>query len=137
MKSPFWSRNSTKHREISNRFCVWKMSIRSPYSLEIWQDYIGSILLKKIRFVQNHAYVLHKVRNLPSVSVANLGCIHLLNTHKYCDNTRQYYGNTHKYWVNTWKMWSLAIAIHIHEYCQNTCKFWSNFVEVKTNSSRG
>jgi len=23
-----------------------------------------------------------------------LGCIHLLNTHKYCDNTRKYCGNT-------------------------------------------
>ena len=24
----------------------------------------------------------------------HLGCIHLLNTHKYCDNTRKYCGNT-------------------------------------------
>ena len=26
-----------------------------------------------------------------------LGCIHLLNTRKYCDNTRKYCGNTHEY----------------------------------------
>ena len=43
-------------------------------------------------------------------SQKGLGCIHLLNTRKYCDNTRKYYGNT-------------------HEYCHNTCKFWSNFEE--------
>ena len=35
-----------------------------------------------------------------------MGCIHLLNTRKYCDNTCKYCGNTHKYWANTWKMWS-------------------------------
>ena len=29
------------------------------------------------------------------------GCIHLLNTRKYCDNTRKYCGSTHEYWVNT------------------------------------
>ena len=27
----------------------------------------------------------------------DLGCIHLLNTRKYCDNTRKYCGNTHEY----------------------------------------
>ena len=39
------------------------------------------------------------------------GCIHLLNTCKYCDNTRKNCGNTHEYWANTWKMWSPASAI--------------------------
>ena len=39
------------------------------------------------------------------------GCIHLLNTCKYCDKTRKYCGNTHGYWANTWKMWSPASAI--------------------------
>ena len=27
----------------------------------------------------------------------HFGCIHLLNTRKYCDNTHKYYGNTHQY----------------------------------------
>ena len=40
-----------------------------------------------------------------------LGCIHLLNTRKYCDNTRKYCGNTHEYWPDTWKMCSPAGAI--------------------------
>ena len=26
-----------------------------------------------------------------------LGCIHLLNTRKYCDNTHKYCGSTHEY----------------------------------------
>ena len=39
------------------------------------------------------------------------GCIHLLNTRKYCDNTCKYCGNTHEYWPNTWKMCSPASAI--------------------------
>ena len=41
----------------------------------------------------------------------HLGCIHLLNTGKYCDNTRKYCGNTHKYWPNTWKMCSPTSTI--------------------------
>ena len=40
-----------------------------------------------------------------------LGCIHLLNIHKYCDNTCKYCGNTQEYWPNTWKMCSPASAI--------------------------
>ena len=41
----------------------------------------------------------------------NEGCIHLLNTRKYCDNTRKYWDNTHEYWPNTWKMWSPTSTI--------------------------
>ena len=44
-------------------------------------------------------------------TLTSIGCIHLLNTRKYCDNTCKYCGNTHEYWANTWKMWSPAIAI--------------------------
>ena len=40
------------------------------------------------------------VTNLYDSNV-NMGCIHLLNTHKYCDNTRNYCGNTHEYGTNT------------------------------------
>ena len=39
------------------------------------------------------------------------GCIHLLNTRKYCDNTWKYCGNTHEYWPNTWKKCSPANEI--------------------------
>ena len=52
-------------------------------------------------------YGLYKTHGLNST---HLGCIHLLNTCKYCDNTRQYCGNTHEYWPNTWKMCSPASA---------------------------
>ena len=31
------------------------------------------------------------------LSKVDIGCIHLLNTRKYCDNTRKYCGNTHEY----------------------------------------
>ena len=31
------------------------------------------------------------------VYVYYLGCIHLLNTRKYCDDTRKYCGNTYEY----------------------------------------
>ena len=41
----------------------------------------------------------------------DLGCIHLLNTHKYFDNTCKCCGNTHEYWPNSWKMCSPASAI--------------------------
>ena len=48
----------------------------------------------------------------------SFGCIHLLNTRKYCDNTckycsntHEYWANTHEYWANTWKMWSPASTI--------------------------
>ena len=42
----------------------------------------------------------------------HLGCIHLLNTHKYSNNTCKYWDNTYKYcWVNTWKMCSPASVI--------------------------
>ena len=41
----------------------------------------------------------------------DVGCIHLLNTCKYCDKTCKYCGNTHEYWANTWKIWSPASAI--------------------------
>ena len=29
--------------------------------------------------------------------LGHLGCIHLLNTRRYCDNTREYCGNTYEY----------------------------------------
>ena len=29
--------------------------------------------------------------------IQELGCIHLLNTRKYCENTRKYCGNTYEY----------------------------------------
>ena len=41
----------------------------------------------------------------------DLGCIHMLNTRKYCDNTRKYCVNTQEYWANTWKMCLPASAI--------------------------
>ena len=41
----------------------------------------------------------------------NYGCIHLLNTHKYCDNTWKYCGDTHEYWPNTLNMCSPATAV--------------------------
>ena len=45
--------------------------------------------------------------------VAIQGCIHLLNTRKYCDNARKYCGNAHEYWPNTWKMCSPSSAIFV------------------------
>ena len=40
----------------------------------------------------------------PAITYLYLGCIHLLNTRKYC-------GNSDEDWANTWKMWSPASAI--------------------------
>ena len=80
-----------------------------------------------------------------------LGCIHLLNTCKYCNNTHKYCGHTHEYWANTWKMcspakllqnsqvlWQYGQVLHLqgntffkyllntreyYEYFHNTCKY--------------
>ena len=46
-----------------------------------------------------------------STRLIDQGCIHLLNTCKYCGNTCKYCGNTYKYWGNTWKMCSPASVI--------------------------
>ena len=48
------------------------------------------------------------------------GCIHLLNTCKYCDNTCKYCGNTNEYWPKYLKN-VFTCKCNICEYCHNTC----------------
>ena len=76
-----------------------------------------------------------------------LGCIHLLNTCKYCDNTRKYCGNTYKYVLCQYlKMCSPASvilvsiviilvsfeAIKIHQNCFKSYKCYDNTCEYCT-----
>ena len=58
-----------------------------------------------------------------------LGCIHLLNTRKYCDNTRKYCGNTHEYWPNTWKICSPASVI-LASIGTILVSFWRNLKRI-------
>ena len=44
----------------------------------------------------------YEYKNITNEYVCKLlGCIHLLNTRKYCENTCKYCGNTHEYSANT------------------------------------
>ena len=77
------------------------------------------------------------------------GCIHLLNTRKYCVNTCKYWDNTYKYWANTWKMCSPAsvilasivtilvsfeaILVYFKAYCMKITLKLTSYVEIYRN----
>ena len=97
---------------------IWGIKIST------FDDYLSDLQLNYHEIVQNDTFFewtdsylnyhrggCHTFELKPSVTKhgikyvsRNPGCIHLLNTRKYCDNIRKYCGNTHKYWPNTWKI---------------------------------
>ena len=46
---------------------------------------------------QNGDFMIARLVIIIALQRRLLGCIHLLNTCKYCDNTGKYCGNTHEY----------------------------------------
>ena len=82
--------------------------------------------------------------------VNSYGCIHLLNTGKYCDNTRKYCGNTHEqfwcilklvvdhYFEIDFQSWfllkNLQNCFKTYKYCDNTCEYytcrWPHFSSI-------
>ena len=51
----------------------------------------------ELTFFRNEKVIVFNVQKHILNNTVILGCIHLLNTCKYCDNTRKYCGNTHEY----------------------------------------
>ena len=88
--------NKIRLRQNPQKICTTELHVRAKASYCIW------VYLLTHSWKESYKWYL---------SIQYLGCIHLLNTRKYCDNTCKYCGNTQEYWANPWKMWSPAIAI--------------------------